>query len=294
MYHDPLELNGEWSLPKGFSKALKSLGHHVVELVFQDPESINLGEQISSLSANFDVLLCMYAGKSSQLENAISYAKSINSKLIVINELGDEPQTFKSNYSRAHLSDIILSPCHKSTLAWREKGFNCYWFTHWADTEIFYRDPSINKVSFMSTTIGKRRYSLLLKMMLGNRFINRRIKSRENTIFYNQSHCAFQYARWGEVTRRIFEASACGCCVLTNRLRKETMVETIFKHNVHIVYYKGPFSLVWEILVLLCDPSKQTRIGLNALKLVLEGHTSIQRARQLVSLIDSYFSSHLI
>lgn len=60
----------------------------------------------------------------------------------------------------------------------------------------------------------------------------------------------------GEITRRIFEAAACGCCVLTDRLPSDTKIDTIFKHNESIVYFCGPFSLLFELVVLLINPQK--------------------------------------
>lgn len=292
VYHQPQDLIGQWSLPKGFAKAIRNLGYCVSELTFQDSSScLSLSDQIREASIKHNVLLCMYAGKSSQLDDLISLAKLSNPELVIINELGDEPQTFKHNHNRAIQSDIILTPCYKSMLAWSNKGLNAYWFTHWADSEIFYRDSSIQKDKFMSTTVGNRRYTFLLKLLLGKKFINQRIPVHENTRFYNRSHNAFQYARWGEVTRRIFEASACGCCVLTNQLNKETMIESIFKHNESIIYYKGPFSLIWEILVLNFNPYKQKRIASKALKIVTDSHTSVQRALQLIIILNKHFDA---
>ena len=39
-------------------------------------------------------------------------------------------------------------------------------------------------------------------------------------IFIMTLKISFQYARWSEITRRIFESGACGCCILTNKLPK--------------------------------------------------------------------------
>ena len=73
--------------------------------------------------------------------------------------------------------------------------------------------------------MGNRSYSIILKLLLGKFFINRRLKDYENTNFYNETKICFQYARWSEITRRIFESGACGCCILTNKIPEEKMLE---------------------------------------------------------------------
>ena len=76
--------------------------------------------------------------------------------------------------------------------------------------------------------MGNRRYSFFLKLLLGKFFINRRLNDFENTKFYNDTKISFQYARWSEITRRIFESGACGCCILTNKIKKKNVRKNIY------------------------------------------------------------------
>ena len=76
--------------------------------------------------------------------------------------------------------------------------------------------------------MGSRKYSFILKLFLGRFFINRKSNDYENTDFYNNTKISFQYARWSEITRRIFESGACGCCILTNKLPKENVRKNIY------------------------------------------------------------------
>ena len=63
--------------------------------------------------------------------------------------------------------------------------------------------------------MGNRKYSLMLKTIFLKKFKNENKNGKENTDFYNSTSIVFQYARWGEITRRIFEAASNGCCVVT-------------------------------------------------------------------------------
>lgn len=294
VYQQAAKEFGEWSTPYGFSQALKSIGHRVEDHTFENPSqfSSSFFKFIETHINSFDVLLCFFAGRSFELEACLVMAKRLNSKIVIINEFGDEPQTYKLNKARALCSDIILTPCHKSYVMWSLQGYRCHWFTHWADSIVFKKDASVERKFFLSTTVGRRKYTRLLSFLLGEKFRNHKVWGLKNTFFYNQSVNAYQYARWGEVTRRIFEAAACGCCVLTNRLPRETKLDTIFKHNESIVYYSGPFSLLFELVVLLFNPQKSERIALRSYEIVQRSHTSTARAYQLTEIIDKYMLKH--
>ena len=45
---------------------------------------------------------------------------------------------------------------------------------------------------------------------------------------FTTTQISFQYARWSEINRRIFESRACECCILTNKLPKKKMLEKLF------------------------------------------------------------------
>ena len=109
----------------------------------------------------------------------------------------------------------------------------------------------------------------------------------ENIIyFYSSGKLVFQYARWDEITRRIFEAAACNCCVLTNKLPPHTMIETLFVHNVSIIYYEGPFSLLKQLIRLKLKPNLAKQIANNGRNLVLKNHTQLKRAETLIDIVN--------
>ena len=66
---------------------------------------------------NIKVVLIFYAGYNEKLNNNLINFKKDFPNIILINELGDEPQTRKLNYIRAAVSDISLTPdyeCYES------------------------------------------------------------------------------------------------------------------------------------------------------------------------------------
>ena len=136
--------------------------------------------------------------------------------------------------------------------------------------------------------MGKRKYSFMLRLLLRQFFVNRRIDSSENSEFYSSCKIAFQYARWGEITRRIFEASACGCCVLTNRLNSDTNIEKLFKHRESILFFRNRFHLLLLILELLFRPNYSKYIAHNAKYVTLSSNTQTSRVAFLISICSSY------
>ena len=282
-HHDKHE---KWSLPKGFAKELESQGINLKRLEFQNPLNFKLPNKEYIKKNNIKVLLIFYSGYSEYLDKELIKFKKDNPSIIIINELGDEPQTQTLNYIRASVSHISLSPDYESHLYWKSKGFNCLWFTHWADSKIFFNKNNQKRSLLIGTTSGRRKYTLMLKILFQKNFQNKNLKDEENTIFYNNTKIAFQYARWSEITRRIFEASACGCCVITNRLPKEKKLECIFNHNESIIFFENRFSLIIEILKLIFNPSKIRRIGNNASYIVDQNHTSKKRVEFLINEVN--------
>ena len=133
--------------------------------------------------------------------------------------------------------------------------------------------------------MGRRRYHRLLQLVLGHRYRNRRCHGEENTGFYGSGQVAFQFARWGEVTRRVFEAAACGCCVLTNALPPGTRLAELLPPDQAAVYYRGPWSLLRQLSRLHRQPVWRQQVALQGQRLVLAQHSQHSRAQQLVDLV---------
>ena len=289
IYHDVDEKS--WNSAKGLIEALKDLQIKIYTFSFQNPEKFKLPDKKYFIDRHIKVVLSFYAGKSTILEEELKRLKKELS-LFLVSELGDEPQTLINNNIRAEISDLSLSPDKKCSLYWQNQGHNCLWFTHWADTKIFKFNPIIKKKYFIVTTMGKRKYNFLLKLLLGNKYLNKRVNAEENTVFYNSGKVVYQYARWGEITRRIFEAAACKCCILTNKLEENTGIETIFAHNVSAIYFEGPLDLIYQVIRLYFKPKLRKLIADNAYQIVIKNHTEKVRAKYLLDNVENLIKNN--
>ena len=279
-----------WSLPRGFADELENQKIKVIRNECSDPNIMRLPSAKEIEEKKIKVLLIFYAGYNQKLNKDLIKFKKKFPKVILVNELGDEPQTRNFNYIRAAISDISLTPDYECYKYWKEKNFNCYWFTHWADSKVFYLKNHGKRKLFIGTSMGNRKYSLILKLFLGKFFINRHLKDFENTDFYNETNISFQYARWSEITRRIFESGACGCCILANKIPEEKMLGKIFTHNESIIFYTNIFSLIKQIFLILKDKKKIKRISQNSYHIIKSNHTVEKRVEKLIEIVNNYQS----
>jgi len=288
VYHDPDEASGAWTLQRGFAEALRAEGVELWCCPFCDPNELTLPSSKELQTWRISVLLVFYAGRSEALERELLRIRQ-DTNLLIVNELGDEPQTRKLNAIRVQLSDLSLSPDLVSAKHWTALGANCIWFTHWADTHLFSAADSRldERPLFLVTTMGLRRYHHLLRLVLGRSYRNRFCVGEQNTHFYRSGKVAFQYARWGEVTRRVFEAAACGCCVLTNRLSNYTGLSDLLPPDKAAIYYSGTLTLLLQIWRLKRQPQFAQRVAAEGQKRVLAEHTQQARAQTLLALVKA-------
>ena len=286
VYHDPQPETADWTLPRGFGEALQAEGVPLWTVTFADPERVQLPSAAELQQRGVTVLLVFYAGRSRALEQELLRLR-LALPLLIVNELGDEPQTRHLNATRVQLSDLSLSPDAVSAAHWRALGAHCLWMTHWADTALFHPAPTDEAPIFLVTTMGRRRYHRLLALLLGRHYQNRRCVGEQNTRFYARGLVAFQYARWGEVTRRVFEAAACGCCVLTNALPPSTRLEELLPADQAAVYYRGPLSLLRQLWRLARQPAWRRQVAAEGQRRVLAEHTQRARARQLIASVQA-------
>ena len=290
VFHQPDPASNEWSTPRGLGDALAEQGVIVEAYPFSSPEEITLPSLCQLQQSGVSVLFVCYAGPAPQLDlQLLALRQQIDKQqldLKIISELGDEPQTRWCNAVRVQVSDLCLSPDAESVRHWVALGANCIWFTHWADTSIFRQHNCTPRSRFVVTTMGARRYARRLSLILGSNFSNRYCMGLANSEFYSSGMIAFQYARWGEITRRIFEAAACGCCVLTNRLPPQSRIEELFPSGQAIVYYDGFWSMLDALWRLYRDPQWRHSVALEGQRRVLESHTQNARASQFIAAIN--------
>jgi len=227
-YHYDPSKEETWGTPQGIERGLKL--NNKVDKYLLDPKRCNFDALIDN-SKKYDLILFFYAGPSDSFDLELSRLRN-NTKTKLFLELGDEPQTFHHNQRRINFVDAVFTPDLRCHNIYKSKGYESYWMTHWCDESIFYFNKEVARENNCITTCGDRPpYTNILPKFLNKRFINKKVDNTENNAFYNSGTVIFQYARWDEITRRIFEGGGCKNAVITNRISKETGIYDLFKED---------------------------------------------------------------
>lgn len=276
-----------WNVPLGLKFGFQKLGHEVHVYKF-DPENCNL-EKLYPSANYFDFIWLGWPWLSPSLDNSIKKLKEVsNTKLII--DLGDEPQTFGQQRERIKYADAAYTPDLRCQKKYLSMGYNVHWLNHWGDEFLFKYDENIQRKNVCITTCGDRPGVDYIQSMLGSRFINAKIPPQENTIFYNSGTVAFQYARWDEITRRLFEAGGCKLAVVTNRISTATGIYDLFVDGKDIMYYSNPREAVEKIEYLLNNDYVRETISENIYNKVNVYHRVETRAIQIIDIITKCVS----
>jgi spore maturation protein CgeB len=122
-------------------------------------------------------------------------------------------------------------------------------------------------------------------MMLGDKFVNKRIAAKENTAFFNSGTIAYQFANHDEITRRVMEAGGCKLAVVTNRISQETGIYDLFKDGVDIMYYQTQEDALKKINLLLEDDFLRNALAENIYRKINLYHRTETRCRQIINII---------
>ncbi len=284
------KLDRGWSTPISLINALIRLGHRVTwyNLYKLDKKGRSLGYTDEGLKAfideqtYYDLLLHFDYGQFySPLFNYVMIPK--------IAELGDDPQAFNGNFAKATMFDLCLTPDYPSLEKYRQNAINAYWFTHWADSTI-HKSLDTQPDKFLVTTVDEARGDGLIQKLrkeFPKDFLDERyFYAEEHTKFMARGHAVLQRSQWGEITRRPFEAAACGKLIFADRLAPERLFENIFEDGESIVFYDNFDDLVGKIRYFSMNLDETRRIARNGQRVVLEGHTADHRAKELISHFD--------
>lgn len=275
-----------WNCPLGLSFAFKKLGHQVDIYKF-DAGNCNI-ERIFPVADSYDFILICWAWVSKSLDLQIEKLRSLTKTKIVL-ELGDEPQTFGQAFYRINHVDVAYTQDLRSQKKYIQNGYDVHWLTHWGDEYLFYYDETIPRENKCITTCGKRYGTDYLEAMLGNKFVNKRIKPEENNAFFNSGTIAYQYANNDEITRRIMEAGGCKLAVVTNKISQETGIYDLFKDGVDIMYYQSQEEALRKINLLLEDDFLRNTLAENIYKKINLYHRAETRCQQIINIVKKNF-----
>lgn len=207
-----------------------------------------------------------------------------------VQESGDDPQNFPRNSPKAHKFHYTLTPDHISYLYYKRMGINAVWWQHFADTKIHYPMPEIQveHLAVTSRGVGGSQFLDTLVQHSDGMIVNRNgFVGIEHSKFLQSGLIVLQNSRWGEITRRIFEAMACGKMVLTDRLDPSCKLEELFTDKVDIVYYNDMVDCVNLINYYSENHQERELIAKSGMEKVLTNHTQVQRVNKLLEIINS-------
>jgi hypothetical protein len=290
-----------WSTPIGIHNELLSRGHEIRQYnLYHDDGALLPGRNIRTYSAQ-----CLNKLKNDieqniftpdvvfQMDYGVFDAGQLDKRYfpntVWVMEAGDEPQSHRMNFSKAHKFHAVLSPDYPSYERYIQSGLIADWWTHHADTRIFHPRDDVSEVFDCVTTCGPRGNGLTKKVekALKGRFNNERY-------FFGMEHgkrlcmgkMVFQCSQHGEVTRRVFEGMACGKMVIADRLPEQTRMHELFVDGEDIVYYDNADDAIDKINYYSNNDEERLRIAKNGMEKVWQEHSQIQRVDALERIIE--------
>lgn len=237
-------------------------------------------DQINGGSYVPDIIMYMDWGRfDSSLLDKVLYPKAF-----WIQEAGDEPQNYDRNFPKSDRFNLVCSPDYQSTQRYIAAGRNAIWWTHFADTVIYKPFATTHRYDIVCTRgYGSSGILDRLQHEMGERMYNKNgTLGLAHAEALQRGTLVVQHSRHQEITRRIFEAMACGKMVLTDRLSYDTHIHDIFKDNIDLVYYDSYEDLRRKIDHYLFNATEREKIAASGKKVVLKGHTQVSRVDTLL------------
>lgn len=282
IYGSKGKANEIWNTQLGLKIGFEKLGHtvQVYELEFDNCKFVD--DIIKD--GPFDFVIMGWPWETKVLDNAMMRLKNENVKLIFY--LDDEPQTSGQGVGRIDCAFGSFTPDLRCYQVYRKHGRNVHWISHWGDEHVFYYDESAKRENKCVTTCGAEDAVKSMHYYLGNSFVQKRIPANENTVFYNSGTVCFQYARFDEITRRIFEAGGCKMAVVTNDISKETGIYDILKPGVDVLYYTNFHEAAQKIRLLLSDDKLRNTLAENLYNKVNKRHRTSIVCQQIINIAN--------
>jgi hypothetical protein len=201
-----------------------------------------------------------------------------------IQESGDDPQNFERNSPKADRFHFTITPDKQCAEVYKRIGIDAEWINHFADTAVqFPMNLEPKHVAVTTRGIGNSAFLDYLTRWAEGAVGNRNgLGPKEHTEFLNTGLMVIQNSRHREITRRIFEAMACGKMVLTDRLPEETGLSEMFVDRQDIVYYDEMFDCIEKMNYYNENEEERERIAHNGMMKVLHNYTQIQVVDKLI------------
>jgi hypothetical protein len=207
-----------------------------------------------------------------------------------IQESGDDPQNFQRNFPKANRFHLTITPAANAYEEYKKQGINVLWIPHWADTAVqFPVDIEPKYVAVTTRGLGGSQFLDYLTSWAEGAIGNQNgMDAKEHTEFLNKGLMVIQNSRWKEITRRLFEAMACGKMVITDRLPDEAKLSQLFIEGEEIVLYNDMFDCIEKINYYTENREERERIAFNGMQKVLNNYTQAQVVDRLIKEYETY------
>lgn len=214
-------------------------------------------------------------------------------KCLVIGFMGDDPQSFKENLRCAPQYDILLTPQRYMVDVYRSHGFSrVYWWPYYFDPRVHRKIEGIDKEWDICTVMveyGRRRKNLDALKASWYRFENGyQLWGEEYSRFLQSGKIVFNQSNHEEITSRVFEALACGCFLITNRIPAHTGFYQLFTPGEDLVLFWNRLDLFRKIRYYLRHPDERERIAENGYRKVIANHSSAHRAKEILQIAERW------
>jgi hypothetical protein len=270
----------KWSTPIGLGKAFEKKGNNVTHYSL-DPKNCDFTTLLRE-SNNYDLIFFCWCGPSQSFDVGLQILK-LNTKAKIFIELGDdEPLGYRNVQHRIQYVDAMFTPdlrCHRNYLA---MNLPSTWLPVWCDDEIFYYKPEVARTNRCVTSVGDRPFVHELQTKYGELFLNIKVWEYDNTNYLNSGTIGYQYARYNEITRRLFEMGGCKLAILTNRISPETGIYDLFTDDEDIAYFSTEEECLYKMDKLINDDEYRNKLATNMHNKVISKHLIGHRVDEIL------------
>ena len=274
----------QWNTPLSILNEFKSRGWETeIYTLFNDTEDRYVDDNVYKvLETKPDIIIHMDWGQ--HVSPVLSKLKETGAYCVM--ESGDDPQQFERNIIKAPWFDLILSPDVRAVNEYKRLGYNAEWWTHFADTRVYYPIKEIKQQYIAVCSRGMYNHCDIIDQLTqhykGDIVNKNGWHGIEHSQFLNTGKMILQQSKYKEITRRIFEGMACGKLVITDKLPQDTSLESLFIPGEDIILYDDLLDCANKIAYYNQNDEERERIALNGYNKVLQYHTQKQRVNTII------------
>lgn len=275
-----------WCTPIGIARAFEDANHSVSYYGYDPTPSANCDlSQLRRDAHKYDLIFFFMAGPSDSFDRELMLLKK-STKTKIFMEFGDDIPSSNFFHVRKNFVDGIFTLDKRCDKSYKEQGLPSHWMPCWCDDLIFHKIECERKNICVTSCIGDRPLLKEFSKNYGDKFIHKQVWQHDNTTFYNSGLFTYQFARWNELTRRIFEAGGCGNAVLTNRICPDTGIYELFEEDVDIAYFSTAEEAYEKMDRLYNDQEYRTMLSTNLYNKVITFHLPKNRVEQIIDVFN--------